>query len=113
MSRSVVPVALVALALVGPACRGRLPSPADADDPVGPGALLPDVACPGGEGCSAVLADAPPIVGAAARDATPRGFELARPSSLRLVDHPACAPEGFTVDGHTVCGELKDTILDD
>jgi hypothetical protein len=75
--------------------------------------LLPDVACPGGPTCSAALDDASLLAAAATRDVTPRGFEIARPSYLRLTDDPACAPEGFKVDGHTVCGVLKDTILDD
>jgi hypothetical protein len=105
-------IALVVACLL-PACRGRLPTPADGERGGEPGSLLPDVACPGGDGCSAVLVDPTLLAGAAARDVTPRGFEVARPSYLRLVDHPACAPEGFKVDGHTICGELKDTILDD
>jgi hypothetical protein len=112
MLRPVLALLVVATSAL-PACRGRVPTTTEGEEEGEPGALLPDVACPGGDGCSAVLADAPLLAGAAARDVTPRGFEIARPSYLRLVDHPACAPEGFTVDGHTVCGELKDTILDD
>ena len=60
-----------------------------------------------------MLADQPLLAAARAVDVTPRGFEIARPSFLRLSDHPACAPEGFTIGGVTRCGELKDNILDD
>ncbi len=75
---------------------------------------MPDVACPGGPSCSAVLVDQPLLAGAAKRDVTPRGFEIARPTFLRLKNHPACAPEGFRDDnGDVVCGELKDNILSD
>ncbi len=97
-------------------CRGRLPSATEGEgegEGEGEVAIGPDVSCPGGAGCSAVLADQPLLAAAAKRDVTPRGFEIARPAFLRLTDHPACAPEGFTVDGHTRCGELKDNILDD
>lgn len=75
--------------------------------------LVPDVACPGDDGCSDALADAPLLAAAGKRDVTPYGFEIARPEYLRLVDAPACAPEGFTRDGKRYCGELKDNFLDD
>lgn len=104
-----VAVAIAAVGLQG--CDGW--EPEGEGDGEGEGPLVPDVACPGGPDCSAVLTDQPLLAGAAFRDVTPRGFEIARPSYLRLVDHPACAPEGFKVDGKVICGELKDTILDD
>jgi hypothetical protein len=115
--RALVPgLALLALSTTS-ACRGRVPEPLTAEgegEGEGEGeALVPDVACPGGPTCSGVLTDQPLLAAAAKRDVTPRGFEIARPSFLRLKDDPACAPEGFTVDGHTVCGVLKDNILDD
>lgn len=98
------------IALTG--CRGRVPDVVAEGEGEGE-SLVPDVACPGGPSCSGVLTDEPLLAGAASRDVTPRAFEIARPSFLRLVDDPDCAPEGFKVDGKTVCGELKDTILDD
>jgi hypothetical protein len=106
--------AAVVFVLVVAACPGRVPGD-DGNEGEGEGeppALVPDVACPGDASCS-VVAGEPLLAAAAERDVTPRGFEIARPSFLRLVDHPACAPEGFTLDGHTICGELKDNFLDD
>jgi hypothetical protein len=79
----------------------------------GEATLVPDIACPGDDSCSGALADAPLLAGAGKRDVTPYGFEIARPSYLRLVDHPACAPEGFSVGGRRFCGEFKDNFLDD
>jgi hypothetical protein len=103
----------VVLGAVTPGCPGRVPvdeTPAEGEGEPAP--VVPDVACPGDATCTAV--DGQPLLAAAAkRDVTPRAFEIARPSFLRLVDHPACAPEGFTVDGRRVCGELKDNFLDD
>jgi hypothetical protein len=75
--------------------------------------LVPDVACPGDDACSGALADAPLLAAASKRDVTPYGFEIARASYLRLVDDPACAPEGYTLDGRRYCGELKENFLDD
>ena len=95
------------------ACPGRVDVPPTGEGEGEGEALVPDIACPGGPSCSGVLTDQPLLAAAAKRDVTPRGFEIARPSFLRLVDDPACAPEGFTVDGHTVCGVLKDNIDDD
>ncbi len=106
MIRVVVVVAAAGGLLSASGCPGE-PAEGEAEG------LVPDVACPGGPTCSAALDDAPLLAAAAARDVTPRAFEIARPSYLRLTDDPACAPEGFKVDGHTICGELKDTILDD
>jgi hypothetical protein len=94
------------------ACPGRGSGEGEGEGE-GEAPLVPDVACPGDDGCSGALANAPLLAAAAKRDVTPRGFEIARASYLRLVDDPACAPEGYALDGHRYCGELKENFLDD
>ncbi len=113
-------VALVAL-LVLPSCRGREPRTAEGEgedggvaEGEGEAALVPEIACPGGPTCSALLDDGPLQAAAAKRDVTPTGFEIARYTFLRRVDDTSCAPEvPLYDDGHHHCGTLKDNILDD
>jgi hypothetical protein len=61
-----------------------------------------------------VLDDQPLLAGAAQREVTPRGFEIARYTFLSLTDDDACAPEApVFADGAHHCGVLKDNMLGD
>ena len=116
LPRLVLVTAFAGLTIV--ACRGREPSPVGGKgegegEGEGEGPLVPDIACPGGPTCSAILTDQPLMAAAAKRDVTPRGFEIARPSYLREADSTFCAPEGPVFDGVRRCGVLKDNLLDD
>jgi hypothetical protein len=73
--------------------------------------LLPVQACPGEAGCEAVDAPGALLAGAAKRDVTPYGFEVARLTYLDNNRPERCDPNLY--QGVPVCGELKDSRLDD
>ncbi len=100
--------AVVTAALV--ACT---PTPEPGAD-AGPAVLLPDLACPGDEGC-AEDGDEGLLAGAAKVVVTPQGFEIARATWLDSTGG-GCAPEAPLQGADPAlrrCGVLKDTRLDD
>lgn len=100
MRRLVVPAALVVLACSPPPV-----------DPPGPVVELPDVYCPGGDGCPAGGDDAL-LAGAARVVVTPQGFEIARATYLQDTGD-GCPIEAPLQGTERRCGVLKDTRLDD
>ncbi len=112
--RSCVPFVVVSSGLVGNLAFCVVGCPAvTTEDDGKTQVLLPDIACPGDEGCPGALADAALLAAASKRDVTPRAFEIARASFLRRVDDNACAPEGYQLQGRRHCGELKENFLND
>ncbi|MFZ9889579.1 MAG: hypothetical protein ACO3JL_18950, partial [Myxococcota bacterium] len=72
----------------------------------------PAQACPGSAGCEQGGEGQPLWVGAAKRDVTPRGFEIAKPQYLLRERPDSCEP-GLPRGGETTCGYLKSNVLDD
>ncbi len=89
------------LGLAALACNDCNPT----EPPLPPGAILPDTFCPGSPGCMPSTDDKL-RVGAAQRDVTPRGFEIAKAGFLSDRHRDECLPEMESLFGHTRCGML-------
>jgi hypothetical protein len=89
------------------ACPREEPAP-DA----GPAVATPDQVCPGAGGCLRGGEGEPLLVGAAKRDVTPPGFEVAKAQYLKG-DRPDFCEPTLPVGAEGVCGELKSNIYDD
>lgn len=81
---------VLALAVMGLGTSCAQCQPEDA--PLPPGAIKPDVYCPGGPGC-APSTDLKIYAGAAKRDITPKGFEIAKAAFLTARYQEQCIPE--------------------
>lgn len=103
----------VALALSSAAWLVACPPPPDVPDAGTAPSREPDQACPGASGCEQGGAGQPLLVGAAKREVTPVGFEIAKPQYLRNDRPDYCEPGLPKGAAATTCGELKDSVLDD
>ncbi|MBI1946749.1 MAG: hypothetical protein HYS27_13715 [Deltaproteobacteria bacterium] len=83
------------------------------EPPPTPELPAPDLFCPGGPTCSETLADDVLLAGASKRVVTPTHFEVANARYLQGDRPNYCAPEAPRQGPDAICGELKDTHLDD
>ncbi len=97
--------ALAVGALVFCACPAPPPPPAQVP--------APDLYCPGGPTCSATLADDVLLAAAVTKVVTPTRFEIANARYLESDRPNYCAPEAPRAGADALCGELKDSHLDD
>jgi hypothetical protein len=81
----------------------------DKEEPDGlpPGAIQPDIYCPGGAGCPHSDDDAL-YVGAAKRDVTPTGWEIAKVEFLTDKNGDECLPQMEQQFGLNRCGSLHE-----
>ncbi|MCC7073963.1 MAG: hypothetical protein IT383_21825 [Deltaproteobacteria bacterium] len=105
MAHRLLRAALFAIAFVVAACPAVQP-------PV-PELPAPDLYCPGGPTCSATLADDVLLAAAVMKVVTPTRFEIANPRYLQGDRPNYCAPEAPRAGPDAICGELKDSHLDD
>ena len=100
--KNVFVVFTLAVLSVGLSCQG-CEQPASQ---LPPGAITPDVFCPGGPGC-APSDDQTIWVGAAKRDVTPKGFEIAKAAFLTARYQDECLPEMEQLFGVRRCQGLN------